>query len=68
MYVMPEVSNLGAAYMMPNDIRKAIRDIKQQTDPRPFAVNLFCAEDIINRNEKKHEHEVKDVLINLGKM
>ena len=60
------LGSLGAAYMMPDDIRKAIRNIKQQTDC-PFAVNLFCVEDIINPNEKKHEHEVKEVLIRLGK-
>ncbi len=60
------LGSLGAAYMMPDDMRKTIRDIKQQTD-RPFAVNLFCVEDIINPNEKKHEHEVKEVLISLGK-
>ncbi|MEH7388492.1 nitronate monooxygenase, partial [Bacillus sp. JJ1521] len=60
------LGSLGAGYMMPNDIRKAIRDIKQQTD-RPFAVNLFCAEDIINPKEMKHEHEVKNVLVGIGK-
>ena len=60
------LGSLGAAYMMPDDIRKAIRDIKQHTD-RPFAVNLFCVEDIINPNEKNHEHEVKEALISIGK-
>ncbi|WP_071394813.1 NAD(P)H-dependent flavin oxidoreductase [Bacillus tuaregi] len=59
------LGSLGAAYMMPDDIRKAIRNIKQQTD-RPFAVNLFCVEDIINQNDKEHEHEVKEVLLSLG--
>ncbi len=60
------LGTLGAGYMMPDDIRKAIRDIKQQTD-RPFAVNMFCAKDPINPNEKKREHEVKDVLVSTGK-
>lgn len=60
------LGSLGAAYMMPDDIRKTIKDIRQQTD-RPFAVNLFCVEDLNTPSDKKHENEVKEVLISLGK-
>lgn len=35
------LGTLGAAYMKPNDIRKAVRDIRARTS-KPFAVNLFC--------------------------
>ncbi|MBM7703689.1 NAD(P)H-dependent flavin oxidoreductase [Metabacillus iocasae] len=35
------LGTLGAAYMSPNDMRMAIRKIKEQTK-RPFAVNLFA--------------------------
>ncbi|MEH7415550.1 nitronate monooxygenase family protein [Neobacillus drentensis] len=35
------LGTLGAAYMQPEEIRAAIRKIKEQTS-KPFAVNLFC--------------------------
>ncbi|MBM7655467.1 NAD(P)H-dependent flavin oxidoreductase [Neobacillus cucumis] len=35
------LGTLGAAYMKPEEIRTAIRKIKEQTS-KPFAVNLFC--------------------------
>lgn len=35
------LGTLGAAYMKPEDIRKSIRKIKEETN-KPFAVNLFC--------------------------
>ncbi|MBT2700639.1 nitronate monooxygenase [Bacillus sp. ISL-40] len=35
------LGTLGAAYMKPEEIRKAIREIKDRTT-KPFAVNLFC--------------------------
>lgn len=38
------IGSLGAAYMSPDDLRKAIHKIKQLTD-KPFAVNLFAPED-----------------------
>lgn len=58
------LGSLGAAYMKPEAIRKAIRDIKQQTN-RPFAVNLFCVNDVVDQNEDKHE--VQKVLNQIGK-
>jgi len=35
------LGTLGAAYMKPEEIKMAIRDIKERTT-KPFAVNLFC--------------------------
>ncbi|WP_042457097.1 NAD(P)H-dependent flavin oxidoreductase [Neobacillus dielmonensis] len=35
------LGTLGAAYMKPEDMKTAIRKIKQKTT-KPFAVNLFC--------------------------
>ncbi|MBV7505390.1 nitronate monooxygenase [Bacillus sp. sid0103] len=35
------LGTLGAAYMKPEEIRMAIREIKKRTT-KPFAVNLFC--------------------------
>lgn len=35
------LGTLGAAYMKPEEIRTAIRKIKERTS-KPFAVNLFC--------------------------
>ncbi|WP_462413327.1 NAD(P)H-dependent flavin oxidoreductase [Neobacillus sp. Marseille-QA0830] len=35
------LGTLGAAYMKPEDMRSAIRKIKEKTN-HPFAVNLFC--------------------------
>lgn len=58
------LGSLGAAYMKPEDIRSAIRDIKQQTN-RPFAVNLFCVTDIVDLQEDKHD--VQNVLNRIGK-
>jgi nitronate monooxygenase len=37
------LGTLGAAYMQPEDIRQAIRDIKSRTN-KPFGINLFCME------------------------
>lgn len=37
------LGSLGAGYMSPDQIRAAIREIKQRTD-RPFGVNLFVPE------------------------
>ena len=37
------LGTLGAAYMKPEEIRAAIRKIKEQTS-KPFAVNLFCTD------------------------
>lgn len=37
------LGSLAAGYLMPNDIRKAINQIRQLTD-KPFAVNLFIPE------------------------
>lgn len=37
------LGTLGAAYMRPEEIRTAIRKIKEQTS-KPFAVNLFCTD------------------------
>ncbi|PLS08456.1 NAD(P)H-dependent flavin oxidoreductase [Neobacillus cucumis] len=37
------LGSLGAAYMKPEEIRTAIRKIKEQTS-KPFAVNLFCTD------------------------
>jgi nitronate monooxygenase len=37
------LGTLGAAYLKPEEIRIAIRRIKEQTS-KPFAVNLFCTE------------------------
>ncbi len=37
------LGTLGAAYMKPEEIRTAIRRIKEQT-AKPFAVNLFCTD------------------------
>jgi len=37
------LGSLGAGYLAPEQIRKAIREIKQRTD-RPFGVNLFVSE------------------------
>lgn len=58
------LGSLGAAYMKPEAIRMAIRDIKQQTN-RPFAVNLFCVNDVVDQNEDNHE--VQKVLNRIGK-
>ncbi|MFP3490880.1 nitronate monooxygenase, partial [Staphylococcus sp. SIMBA_130] len=38
------LGSLGAGYMTPEQMKKAIRDIKRLT-PKPFAVNLFIPED-----------------------
>ncbi|GGE81038.1 NAD(P)H-dependent flavin oxidoreductase [Priestia taiwanensis] len=35
------LGTLGAAYMSPDQLRQATKEIKQQTS-KPFAVNLFC--------------------------
>ncbi|MBM7693390.1 nitronate monooxygenase [Peribacillus deserti] len=37
------LGSLGGAYMKPEEIRSAVREIKQRTS-KPFAVNLFCAD------------------------
>lgn len=37
------LGTLGAAYMKPEEIRTAIRKIKEQTS-KPFAVNFFCTD------------------------
>ncbi|CAH0347162.1 nitronate monooxygenase [Bacillus sp. CECT 9360] len=37
------LGSLGAAYMLPDEIRQEIREIKERTD-KPFAVNLFCTD------------------------
>ncbi|MEH7482108.1 nitronate monooxygenase [Neobacillus drentensis] len=47
------LGTLGAAYMKPEEIRKAIREIKDRTT-KPFAVNLFCT------NLKDHYEGVEE--------
>ncbi|WP_338150613.1 nitronate monooxygenase family protein [Neobacillus muris] len=37
------LGTLGAAYLKPDDMRSAIRKIKDKTE-HPFAVNIFCTE------------------------
>lgn len=65
--LVAEVSNagglgtLGAAYMAPHDLRKAIREIKQLTQ-KPFAVNLFCTQ--VSDNNSR----IKEVQQELNKM
>jgi nitronate monooxygenase len=40
------LGTLGAGYMSPDDLRTAIRKVKERTD-RPFAVNLFVQQEIV---------------------
>lgn len=58
------LGTLGAAYMPPEEIRKAIQAIKKQTS-HPFAVNIFSANDKVKTNENKKE--VEDTLLEIGK-
>lgn len=47
------LGSLGAGYMAPNDLRKAIHAIRQLTQ-RPFAVNLFIPEPYQTNSEQLH--------------
>lgn len=55
------LGSLGAAYMAPEAIRKAIREIKQLTQS-PFGVNLFSTR-VIDDNTR-----IKDVQLELNKI
>jgi nitronate monooxygenase len=57
------LGTLGAAYMKPEEIRHAIREIKTRT-VKPFAVNLFCTN---MKDNKKGMEEVQAVLDNFRK-
>lgn len=55
------LGTLGAAYMKPDDIRKAVRDIRARTN-KPFAINVFCT----NMNDNiEGLQEVQYVLHNM---
>lgn len=58
------LGTLGAAYMKPEDIQKAILDIRKLTN-KPFAVNLFCVENI-ELLDKNQAAEVKSELMRIG--
>lgn len=57
------LGTLGAAYMTPVEIRKAIKEIKKRTD-KPFAVNLFCAD---MKDSVDGVHESQQVLDGMRK-
>jgi nitronate monooxygenase len=60
------LGTLGAAYMTPSAIRKAIREIRQLTDA-PFGVNLFSIQ-LTDNNERTKEvqRELNQVRDQLG--
>ncbi|WP_144548283.1 nitronate monooxygenase family protein [Bacillus sp. X1(2014)] len=60
------LGTLGAAYMKPEEIRMAIKEIKKRTT-KPFAVNLFCT----NLNDhyegvEESQKVLNDIRKNLG--
>lgn len=59
------LGTLGAAYMTPEDIKRAIDDIRGLTD-KPFAVNLFCVKSGDEPDEEA-KHIVKKELIRIGR-
>lgn len=59
------LGTLGAAYMEPEDIKRAIHDIRKLTD-KPFAVNLFCVEND-EAPDDNSKNTVKEELLRIGK-
>lgn len=59
------LGTLGAAYMKPEDIKRAVHEIRKLT-AKPFSVNLFCVE---NSDEPKDEEKniVKNELHRIGR-
>lgn len=60
------LGTLGAAYMTPKDLRKAIHEIRQLTQ-EPFAVNLFSTQVSDNNTRiKEVQHELNKMRGELG--
>lgn len=59
------LGTLGAAYMKPEDIKQAVRNIRELTE-KPFAVNLFCV-DIGAEPDQDMKDKVKEELVRIGK-
>ncbi|MGG1368094.1 nitronate monooxygenase [Priestia megaterium] len=55
------LGTLGAAYMHPEDIRQAVREIRKYTK-RPFAVNLFATEMADNIGGLEEVQQVLDTM------
>ena len=59
------LGTLGAAYMKPEDIKKAIHDIRKLT-AKPFSVNLFCVENSDKPGDEE-KNIVKNELLRIGR-